>query len=138
MLEHVTTQFNERFFCQNPRTMLGGCERQGHFLKRIISADNFGWRAQLDEFYVRSVLDKSGLDQAKAVVTPGSKEASTAATAAQGKHVDTCSHRDYRSSAELCLNMFEMRYDATLATKEMMRGVSNPIVGSLQHVKRIA
>ena len=35
--------------------------------------------SSLTSFYVRSVLDNSGMDQAKAVVTPGSKETSTAA-----------------------------------------------------------
>ena len=60
---------------------LDDSEGKGHSLKRTISEDNLGWLLELDERCVRSVLDKSGMDQAKAVVRPGGKEASTAATA---------------------------------------------------------
>ena len=40
-----------------------GYERQGHFFKRTSSVDNVGWHLELDERYVRSVLDKSGMEQ---------------------------------------------------------------------------
>ena len=51
-------------------------------LKRTISVDNFGWHLELEARHVLSVLDKSGMGQAKAVVTLRNNEASGAATAA--------------------------------------------------------
>ena len=43
-----------------------------------------GWHLELDERYVRSVLDKSGMGQANSAVTPGSKDAVTT-TGSAGK-----------------------------------------------------
>ena len=62
------------------------------FLKRTVSVDTYGWLLGFHERYVRSVLDMLGMGQTQAVVTPGSKEASTAATAAGEKQWDTYSH----------------------------------------------
>ena len=42
---------------------------------RTISVDNFGWHLELYDRYVRSVLEKSGMSQAKAMVAPGKNEA---------------------------------------------------------------
>ena len=47
-----------------------GYERQGHFFKRTSSVDHVEWHLELDERYVRSVLDKSGMAYAESVVTP--------------------------------------------------------------------
>ena len=55
------------------------------------------------------------MDQAKAGVTPGSKEASPAATTCGERQWDTYSHRDCRSLSGMCQFTSEMRYDATLA-----------------------
>ena len=45
----------------------------GHFLKRTASVDILGLPLELDDRYARSVLDKTGMSQAKALVTPCSK-----------------------------------------------------------------
>ena len=44
----------------------------GDFLKRAMSVGNCGCHLQLDDRYVRSVLDNSGMRQAKTRVPPGS------------------------------------------------------------------
>ena len=44
---------------------------------------------ELDERYVRSVLDKSGMGQANSAVTPGSKEAMTTTGSAGKNFLDT-------------------------------------------------
>ena len=93
--------------------------------------DRIGWHLELDERHVRSVLDRSGMGWAKAVVTAGSKEASTAATAA-GEIFRT------RTATETASRELEMSYDTSFATKEVMRDGSNPTVESLQQVKRVA
>ena len=74
-----------------------------------LTVDNFEWHLELEEPYVRFVLDKSSTDQVKAVVTPGSRETSG-----------------------LCQFMSEMRYDTTIATKEVMQNASTLAVKSLQ------
>ena len=42
---------------------------------RTISVDNFGWHFELYDRYVRSVLEKCGMSQATAMITPGKDEA---------------------------------------------------------------
>ena len=58
-----------------------GCEKQR------ISANNFGWHLELDKRYVCSVLDKSGMRQARSAVTPESKEAMATAENAEKKFI---------------------------------------------------
>ena len=69
-----------------------GHERQGHFFKRSIPVDNFGRHRELDERYARSVLDKSGMGQAKPAVTPRSKKAMATAGDAEKMVLHTDSH----------------------------------------------
>ena len=42
-----------------------------HFLKRRISVDNFGWRAELDQRYVNSLLDAMAMNHCKSMATSG-------------------------------------------------------------------
>ena len=44
-----------------------------HFLKRRTSVDNFGWHVELDERYVKSLLDAVAMNHCKLMATPGSK-----------------------------------------------------------------
>ena len=48
MIEHVRTQFKDQ-------SIVG--------YERTISEHNVGWRLEVDERHVRSVLDKSGMTQ---------------------------------------------------------------------------
>ena len=44
-----------------------------HFLKRRISVDNFAWHVELDQMYVKSLLDAVAMNHCKSMATPGSK-----------------------------------------------------------------
>ena len=44
-----------------------------HFLKRRICVDNFRWHVELDQRYVKSLLDAMAVNHCKSVATPGSK-----------------------------------------------------------------
>ena len=44
-----------------------------HFLKRRISVDNFGWHVELDQRYVKSLLEAMAMNHCKSMATPGSK-----------------------------------------------------------------
>ena len=70
MLAHVSDQLKGRFLVKSASiiSLVPGYDRQGHFLKRTISVDNFGWHLELDEHCVHSVLDKSGTAHSKSVV----------------------------------------------------------------------
>ena len=93
---------------------------------------NFGWHLALYERYVRCVLDRSGMRQAKSTLTPRSKEAMVTPEHAKKKFLDTYSHRDCRSVAGLRQFVSKMRYDTTFATEEVMRDALNPTMGSLR------
>ena len=56
-------------------SLVPGYKRQEHFLKRRVPVVNFGLHFDLDERYVRSVVDRSGMGQAKSAGELGSKEA---------------------------------------------------------------
>ena len=85
------------------------------------------------------MLDKSGVNQANAMVTPESA-VDSAARGAGGKDEITLSLNgfyDFRFMVSLCLYMGEMRYNVTLATTELLREASGPTLGCSQHVMRI-
>ena len=77
MLEHVREQIKERFLVTSANLILlvNGNKRQKHYPKRRVSVVNFGCHLEFDERDVRSVLDKSGMGQAKSAGERGSKEA---------------------------------------------------------------
>ena len=48
-------------------------QKEFHFLKRRISVDDFGWHVELDQRYVKSLLDAMAMNHCKSMATPGSK-----------------------------------------------------------------
>ena len=48
-------------------------ENEIHFLKRRIRVDNFGWHVELDQRYVKSLLDAMAMNHCKSMATPGPK-----------------------------------------------------------------
>ena len=79
--KNITFQFNLRnlLHSANVILLLSDSDRQGPSLNATNISGQCGWHLKLDEHYVRFQLNKSGMEQARAVVTPGSKDASTAA-----------------------------------------------------------
>ena len=45
-----------------------------HFLKRRISVDNFGWHVELDQKYVKSLLDAMAMNHGKSMATLGRRD----------------------------------------------------------------
>ena len=82
-------EFNTRFLAISAHIVSWsqGCERHRHSLRQTVSLDTFGWHL---DGYVQSVLERSGMSQATAMVTPGSEEAAPSAeTAAAGAKDET-------------------------------------------------
>ena len=48
-------------------------QSETHFLKRRISVGEFGWHVELDQRYVKSLLDAMAMNHCKSMATPGSK-----------------------------------------------------------------
>ena len=74
-----------------------------HFLKREISVDNFGWHVELDQRYVKSLLDAMATNHCKSMATPGSKgQESCRKVADLTEKLDPQEHREFRSGAGIC------------------------------------
>ena len=109
MLEHVREQIKERFLVTSANLILLVAWIQGTwdtFSKRRVSVVNFGCHLEFDERHVRSVLDRSGMGQAKSAW----RHVEARRRWRQQKHAwtkffDTYSKRDYRSMAGLCQDM---------------------------------
>ena len=110
-------------------------QKETHFLKRRICVDDSGWHIEMDERYVRSLLDTTGMNQCKSMATPGSKDQERQAT---NDKLDPQEHREFRSGAGICQNMTEQRFDIAFSTKEIMRDVAGPTTASKTKLKRIA
>ena len=74
-LEKLTEEFNRNFLVKKSEIVSLKPEHQSetHFLKRRISVDEFGWHVELDQRYVRSLLDVMAMNHCKSMATPGSK-----------------------------------------------------------------
>ena len=79
-----------------------------HFLKRRISVDNFGWHVELDQRYVKSLLDAMAMNHCKTMATPGSKgQESSRNVADLTEKLDLQEHREFRSGVRICQYMTE-------------------------------
>ena len=106
-----------------------------HFLKRRISVDELGWHVELDQRYVKSLLDAMAMNHDKSMATPGSKgQEGYSAT----EKLDARGHREFRSGAGICQYMTEQRFDIAFSTKEIMREAAGPTTTSQTKFMRIA
>ena len=110
-----------------------------HFLKRRISVDNFGWHVELDQRYVKSLLDAMAMNHCKPMAALGSKGQESVRNVAEltGK-LDPLEHREFRSGAGICQYMTEQRFHIAFSTKEIVRDAAGPITTSKTKLKRIA
>ena len=110
-------------------------QSETHFLKRRISVDEFGRHVELDQRYVKSLLDAMAINHCKSIATPGSKgQEGNSAT----EKLDAKEHREVRSGAGICQYMTEQRFDIAFSTKEIMREAAGPTTVSKTRLKRIA
>ena len=86
-------------------------QSETHFLKRRISVDEFGWHVELDQRYVKSLLDAMAMNHCKSMATPGSmgQEGNNAT-----EKLDAKEHREFRSGAGIYQYMTEQRFDICL------------------------
>ena len=136
-LEKLTEEFNRNFLVKKSEIVSLKPEHQSetHFLKRRISVDEFGWHVELDQRYVKSLLDAMAMNHCKSMATPGSKgQEGNNAT----EKLDAKEHREFRSCAGICQYMTEQRFDIAFSTKETMREAAGPTTASKTKLKRIA
>ena len=112
-----------------------GHQSETHFLKRRIFVDEFGWHFELDQRYVRSLLDAVAMNHFKSMATPGSKGQESNGSTAK---LDQKEHTEFRSCAGICQYMTEQRFDIAFSTKEIMREAAGPTTASQTKLKRIA
>ena len=137
-LELLADEFKNHFLVKKAEIVSLKSEHQSetHFLKRRISVDDFGWHVELDQRYVKSLLDAMAMNHGKSMATPGWK-------GQEGSHVETDKldpqeHREFRSGAGICQYMTEQRFDIAFSTKEIMREAAGPTTASKTKLKRIA
>ena len=68
-LENLTEEFKRHFLVKKSEIVSLKPEHQSetHFLKRRISVDEFGWHVELDQRYVKSVLDAMAMNHCKSM-----------------------------------------------------------------------
>ena len=74
-LELLSDEFKNQFLVKKAEIVSLKPEHQNetHFLKRRISVDDFGWHVELDQTYVKILLDAMAMNHCKSMATPGSK-----------------------------------------------------------------
>ena len=74
-LEKLTEEFHRHLLVKKSGivSLKPEHQRETHFLKRRISVDEFGWHVELDQRYVKSLLDAMAMNHCKSMATPGSK-----------------------------------------------------------------
>ena len=136
-LETLAEQFNGHFLVRNSEIVSLRPEHQieTHFLKRRISVDEFGWHVELDQGYMKSLLDAMAMNHCKSMATLGSKgQEGNSGT----EKLDAEEHREFRSGVGICQYMTEQRFDIAVSTKEIMREAAGPTRASKTKLKPIA
>ena len=96
-----------------------------------ISVDNFGWHVELDQKYVKSLLDALAMNHCKSMATPGSKGLESSRNVADStEKLDHQEHREFLSRAGICQYMTEQRFDIACSTTEIMREAAGPNTAS--------
>ena len=74
-LELLADEFKNHFLVKKAEivSLRPERQRQTHFLKRRISVDVFGWHVELEQRYVKSLLDAMVMNHYKSMATSGSK-----------------------------------------------------------------
>ena len=101
--------------------------------------DEFGWHVELDQRYVKRLLDAMAMKHCKLMATPGSKGQESCRNVADlTEKLDSQEHREFRSGAGICQYMTEQRFDIAFSRKEIMREAAGPTTASKTKLKRVA
>ena len=81
-LECLADEFKKHFLEKKAEKVSLSPQHQNetHFFKHRICVDDSGWHIEMDQRYVRSLLDTMGMNQCKSMATPGSKDQERQAT----------------------------------------------------------
>ena len=134
-LEVLADEFKNHFLVEKAEIVRLKPEHQNetHFLKRRISVDNFGWHVELDQRYVKSLLDAMAMNHCKSMATLGSKGQESSRNVADLKEkLDPQEHREFRSGAGICQFLTEQRFDTAV------REAAGPTTPSKTKLNRIA
>ena len=139
MREHALVlkeKFEGAFLCKKIEILSNNAEdsNKGHFLKRIITVDDSGWHLELDPRYSESLIARAGVEQGKAMVTPGSKEQNRE----PGPELNRQGQREFRGGGGVAQYMAEHRLDVAYSTKEVLRDGHCPGENSWKKLKRVA
>ena len=89
-----------------------------HFLKHRIGVDNFGWHVELNQKFVKSLLDAMAMNHCKSMATPGSQgQESSRNVADLSDKMEPQEHGEFRSGAGICQFLKEQRFDIAFCTK---------------------
>ena len=94
---------------------------------------------ELDQKYVKSLLDTLAITHCKSMATPGSKgQESSRNVANSTEKLDPQEHREFLPRAGICQYMTEQRFDIACSRTEIMREAAGPNTASKTKLKRIA
>ena len=98
-LECLAEEFKSHFLTKKAEIVSLRPEHlsETHFLKRRICVDGSGWQVELDQRYVRSLLETMAMSHCKSMATPGSKGQENNGLIA--KLLDHKEHTEFRSCA---------------------------------------
>ena len=133
-LQGARREFNRKFFLVKKSEIVSlkpEQQSETHFLKRRISVDEFGWHVELDQRYVKSLLDAMVMNHGKSMATPGSKgQESSRNVADLTEKLEREEHREFRSGVGICQFLTEQRFDTACSTEEIMREAAGPTTAS--------
>ena len=106
ILECLEDEFERHFSVKTAEivSLKLGDQKETHFFKRRICVDDSGWHIEMDQRYVRNMLDTMGMNQCKS----GSNDQEIQAT---DDKLDPLEHREFWSGAGICQYMTEQRFD---------------------------
>ena len=114
-LEVLADEFKNHFLVKKAKIVSLKPDHQNeiHFLSRRISVWMiFGWHVELDQRYVKSLLDAMAMHHCKLMASPGSKgQESSPNVADSTEKLDPQEHREFRSGVGICQDMTEQRFD---------------------------
>ena len=136
-LECLAEEFKSHFLVKKAEIVSWkpGHQSETHFLKRRIFVDECVWHVELDQRYVRSLLDAIAMNHCKSTATPGTEGQESNGSIVK---LDQKEHTEFRSGAGTCQYMTEQRFDIAFSTKEIMREAAGPTTASQTKLKRIA
>ena len=75
-LEFLADEFKKHFLVKKAEivSLRPEHQKETHFLKRRICVDDSGWHIELNQRYVRSLLDTMGTNKRKSMATPGLRD----------------------------------------------------------------